>query len=58
MDQNRLAGSVGVNGPNGLEGDPTAGYVEQLAAVLEAGLRKVATMYAVVSFRLSQLLVE
>jgi hypothetical protein len=37
MDQNRLAVSVGVNGPNGLEGDPTAGYVEQLAAVLEAG---------------------
>ena len=37
MDQNRLAGSVRVNGPTGLEGDPTAGQVEQLAAVLEAG---------------------
>jgi hypothetical protein len=37
MDQNRLTGSVGVNGPTGLEGDPTAGRVEQLAAILEAG---------------------
>jgi hypothetical protein len=37
MDQNRLTGSVGVKGPTGLEGDPTAGQVEQLAAVLEAG---------------------
>jgi len=36
MDQNRLAGSVGVNGPTLLEGDP-AGRVERLAAVLEAG---------------------
>ena len=35
MDQNWLAGSGGVNGP--LEGDPTAGYVEQLPAVLEDG---------------------
>ena len=37
MDQNRLTGSVGVNGRAGLECDPTAGLVEQLAAVLEAG---------------------
>ena len=37
MDQNRLTGSVGVNGPIGLECDPTAGQIEQLAAVLEAG---------------------
>jgi hypothetical protein len=37
MDQNRLTGSVGVNDRAGLEGDPTAGQVEQLAAVLEAG---------------------
>ncbi len=37
MDQNRLTGSVGVNGRAGLEGDPTAGQVEQLAAVLDAG---------------------
>jgi hypothetical protein len=37
MDQDGLTGSVGVNGRAGLEGDPTAGQVEQLAAVLEAG---------------------